>query len=70
MERARTSGVFWANTKTPDNRQFPGAAEKTLQGQSLESVSAEGNRAVLDAEEEGDGPLLWQGVRPPEIDPG
>ena len=50
-------------------RRFPGAAEKTLQGQSLESVSADGNGASLDAKEGGDDPLLWPGVRPLEIDP-
>ena len=47
-----------------------GAAEKTLQGQSLESVSAKGIRAMLIAEEEETTLFLWPGVRPPEIDPG
>ena len=69
MESARTSGVFWSTSNTRDNRRFPGAAEKTLHGQSLESVSAEGNRAMLNVEEERDDSLLWPGVRPPEIDP-
>ena len=59
VESARTSGVFWSTSKTRDNRRFPGAAEKTLLGQSLESVSAEGNRAMLNAEEERDDSLLW-----------
>ena len=67
---ALTSGVFQSHVKTRDNRRFQRAAEKTLQGQGLESVSAEGNRAMLNAEEEGDDPLLWPGVRPPEVDPG
>ena len=62
---ARTSGVFWATTKTKDNRRFPGTVEKTLQRQSLESVSAAG---TVGGEEED--PLLWPGVRPPEVGPG
>ena len=60
VESATTSGVFWSNVKTRDNRQFPGAAEKTLQGQGLKSVSPEGTRAMLNVKEE---------VRPPEINP-
>ena len=60
---ARTSGVFWATSKTGDNRRFPGTAEKTLHRQSLESVSAEGTVAGG----EGDDLLLWPGVRPPEF---
>ena len=62
---ARTSGVFWATSKTRDNRRFPGTAEKTLHGQGLESVSVEG---TVGGEEED--PLLWPGVRPPEVGPG
>ena len=37
---AKTSGFYWFRTKTSDLRQFSGAAKKTLQGQSLESVFA------------------------------
>ena len=49
--------------KTRDNRRrFPGTAEKTLHRQGLESVSVEGTTAG----EEGEDPLQWQGVRPPE----
>ena len=47
VESARTSRVLWSNVKTQDNRWFPGAEEKTLQGQGLKSISAEGNRAML-----------------------
>ena len=61
---ARTSGVFWATSKTRDNRRFPGTAEKTLHRQGLEYVSVEG--AVGGEEED---PLLWPGVRPPEAGP-
>ena len=61
---ARTSGVFWATSRTRDNRRFPGTAEKTLQGQGLEYVSVEG---TVGGEEED--PLLWPGVRPPEVGP-
>ena len=63
---ARTSGVFWSTSRTRDNRRFPGAAEKTLHRQSLESVSAEGTVAGG----EGEDLLLWPGVRPPEVGPG
>ena len=62
---ARTSGVFWSTSRTRDNRRFPGTAEKTLHRQGLESVSAEG---TVGGEEED--PLLWPGVRPPEVGPG
>ena len=62
---ARTSGVFWATSKTRDNRRFPGTVEKTLQGQGLESVSAEGTVGGEEVD-----PLLWSGVRPPEVGPG
>ena len=64
VANARTSGVFWNKTKTQDKRRFPKAMEKTLQRQGLESVSIGGT-----CEEEGeDDPLLWPGVRPPDID--
>ena len=60
-------GVFWATSKTRDNRRrFPGTAEKTLHGQSLESVSVEGTVAGG----EGEDPLQWPGVSPPEVGPG
>ena len=62
---ARTSGVFCNRTKTRDNRRFPGTAEKTLLGQGLEYVSVTGI-----AGGEGEDPLRWPGVRPPEVDPG
>ena len=62
---ARTSGVFWATAKGRDNRRFPGTVEKTLQRQSLESVSTAG---TVGGDEED--PLLWPGVRPPEVGPG
>ena len=62
---ARTSGVFWATSRMRDNRRFPGTAEKTLHRQGLESVSAEGTVGG-----EGEDPLLWPGVRPPEVGPG
>ena len=65
VANARTSGVFWATSKTRDNRRFPGTAEKTLQRQSLESVSADGT--IVGGE--GVDPLLWPGIRPPEIGP-
>ena len=65
MVNARTSGVFWATSKTRDNRRFPGTAEKTLRRQSLESVSAGGNEVGG----EGVDPLLWPGIRPPEAGP-
>ena len=61
---ARTSGVFWATSKTRDNRRFPGTMEKTLQGQGLEYVSVKGT--VGGGEED---PLLWPGVRPPDVGP-
>ena len=64
VANARTSGVFWATSRTRDNRRFPGTAEKTLQGQGLEYVSVEG---TVGGEEED--PLLWSGVRPPEAGP-
>ena len=62
-------GVFWSTTKTRDHRRFPGAAEKTLPRQSLEYISAKGNGALLNVEEEEVDPLLWPRVRPPDIDP-
>ena len=62
---ARTSGVFWNASKTRDNRRFPGTAEKTLLRQGLESVSVEGNAAGGEGQE----PLRWPGVRPPEVGP-
>ena len=62
---ARTSGVFWCTSKTRDNRRFPGTAEKTLLRQGLESVSVEGTEAGG----EGQDPLRWPGVRPPEVGP-
>ena len=62
---ARTSGVFWATSRTRDNPRFPGTAEKTLRGQGLESVSAEGTVGGEEVD-----PLLWSGVRPPEVGPG
>ena len=52
-------------SKTRDNRRFPGTAEKTLQRQGLESVSVEGTTAGG----EGEDPLQWPGVRPPEVGP-
>ena len=64
VANARASGVFWATSRTRDNRRFPGTAEKTLQGQGLEYVSVEG---TVGGEEED--PLLWSGVRPPEVGP-
>ena len=64
-QSGRTSGAFWNTSKTRDNRRFPGTAEKTLHGQGLESVSVEG---TVGGEEED--PLLWPGVRPPEVGPG
>ena len=51
-------------SKTRDNRRFPGTAEKTLQGQGLESVSVEGTVGGEEVD-----PLLWPGVRPPEVGP-
>ena len=65
IANARTSGVFWCTSKTRDNRRFPGTAEKTLLRQGLESVSVEGNEAGG----EGQDPLRWPGVRPPEVGP-
>ena len=61
---ARTSGVFWTSARIRDNRTFPKNAEKTLQRQGLESVSAEGM-----SPEEAEDHLLWPGVRPPEGNP-
>ena len=61
---ARTSGVFWATSRTRDNRRFPGTVEKTLHGQGLEYVSAEGTVGGEEVD-----PLLWPGVRPPEVGP-
>ena len=61
---ARTSGVFWATSRIRDNRRFPGTAEKTLHGQGLEYVSVKGT--VGGGEED---PLLWPGVRPPDVGP-
>ena len=65
VANARTSGVFWSTSRTRDNRQFPGTMEKTLQRQGLESVSVEGDKAGG----EGEDPLRWPGVRPPEVGP-
>ena len=65
VANARTSGVFWSNARTRDNRRFPGTAEKTLPRQSLESVSAGGIRGG----EAGEDLLLWPGVRPPDVGP-
>ena len=62
---ARTSGVFWNTTRTRDNRRFPGTMEKTLHRQGLEFVSVGGTRAGG----EGEDPLQWPGVRPPEVGP-
>ena len=66
VRRSEAPGVFWNALKTRDNRRrFPGTAEKTLHRQGLESVSVEGTTAG----EEGEDPLQWPGVRPPEVGP-
>ena len=49
-----------------NRRRFTGTAEKTRHRQGLESGSVVGTYD----EEEGEDPLQWPGVRPPEVDPG
>ena len=64
---ARTSGVFWCNSKTRDCRQFPGITKKTLRDRASNPSSPR----ERDLPEEGSqDPSLWSGVGALDIDPG
>ena len=57
LANARTSGVFWRNSKARDHRLFFGTTKKTLQGQGLESAFVPGTSYHVGEGEQD--PLQW-----------
>ena len=64
---ARTSGVFWCNSRTRDRRQLPGTTKKTLLDRASNPSSP---RERNSPEEDSQDPSEWSRVSPLDIDPG
>ena len=64
---ARTSGVFWCNSRTRDRRQLPGTTKKTLLDRASNPSSPRERNLP---EEDSQDPSEWSRVSPLDIDPG